>query len=72
MLKPLTIDHNKLWKIFKEMEIPDNLSCLLKNLYVRPQKRHRSIEQSFGLFGRGRRGMILENGIETGIISYKK
>ena len=27
-------DHNKLWKILKEMEIPDHLTCLLKNLYA--------------------------------------
>ena len=27
------MDHNKLWKILKEMEIPDNLTCLLRNLY---------------------------------------
>ena len=40
-------------------------------LYARQQKRHRCIEQSFGLCGRGR-GMIWENGIETCIISYKK
>ena len=26
--------HNKLWKILKEMEIPDHLTCLLRNLYV--------------------------------------
>ena len=26
-------DHNKLWKIHKEMEIPDHLTCLLRNLY---------------------------------------
>ena len=26
--------HNKLWKILKEMEIPDLLTCLLKNLYA--------------------------------------
>ena len=25
------MDHNKLWKILKEMEIPDHLTCLLKN-----------------------------------------
>ena len=41
-------------------------------LYARQQKRHRCIEQSFGLCGRGKRGMIWENGIETCIISYKK
>ena len=25
------VDHNKLWKILKEMRIPDNLTCLLRN-----------------------------------------
>ena len=28
------VDHNKLWKILKEMEIPDHLICLLRNLYA--------------------------------------
>ena len=28
------VDHNKLWKILKEMEIPDHLSCFLRNLYA--------------------------------------
>ena len=41
-------------------------------LYVRHQKRHRCIEQSFGLWGGGVVGMIWENGIETCIISYMK
>ena len=26
------VDHNKLWKILKEMGIPDHLTCLLRNL----------------------------------------
>ena len=34
MLKPLTVDHNKLWKILKKMRIPDHLTSLLKNLYA--------------------------------------
>ena len=34
MPKPLTVDHNKLWKIIQEMGIPDHLSCLLRNLYA--------------------------------------
>ena len=34
MPKPLTVDHNKLWKIFQEMGIPDHLTCLLRNLYA--------------------------------------
>ena len=29
------VDHNKLWKILKEMGIPDHLTCLLRNLYAR-------------------------------------
>ena len=28
------VDHNKLWKILKEMGIPDRLSCLLRNLHA--------------------------------------
>ena len=28
------VDHNKLWKILKEMDIPDHLTCLLRNLYA--------------------------------------
>ena len=33
MPKPLTEDHNKLWKILQEMEISDHLIYLLRNLY---------------------------------------
>ena len=28
------VDHNKLWKLLKEMGIPDHLTCLLRNLYA--------------------------------------
>ena len=28
------VDHNKLWKILQEMEIPDHLTCLLRNIYA--------------------------------------
>ena len=31
------VDHNKLWKILKEMGIPDHLTCLLQNLYAVPE-----------------------------------
>src|SRR5574341_1285511 len=34
MPKPLTVDHNKLWEILKEMGILDHLICLLRNLYA--------------------------------------
>ena len=29
-----SVDHNKLWRILKEMGIPDHLTCLLRNLYA--------------------------------------
>ena len=28
------VDHNKLWKILKEIGIPDHLTCLMRNLYA--------------------------------------
>ena len=28
------MDHNKMWKILQKMEIPDDLTCLLRNLYA--------------------------------------
>ena len=28
------VDHNKLWEVLKEMGIPDQLTCLLRNLYA--------------------------------------
>ena len=28
------VDHNKMWKILKEMGIPDHLTCLLRNMYA--------------------------------------
>ena len=34
MPKPLTVDHNKLWKVLKEMGTADCLTCLLRNLYA--------------------------------------
>ena len=34
MPKPWYVDHNKLWKILKEMGMPDHLICLLRNLYA--------------------------------------
>ena len=32
--KPCCVDHKKLWKILKEIGIPDHLTCLLRNLYA--------------------------------------
>ena len=37
MLFRSCVDYNKLWKILKEMGIPDHLTCLLRNLYARQE-----------------------------------
>ena len=45
------MDQNKLWKILKEMGIPDHLICLLRNLYagqVRKQQLELDMEQQTG------------------------
>ena len=43
------VDHYKLWKILQEMEIPDHLSCLLRNLYVgQEQQLDPYMEQTTG------------------------
>ena len=34
LCQSLYVDHNKLWKILKEMGIPDHLTCLLRNVYA--------------------------------------
>ena len=36
------VDHNKLWKILKEMGVPDHLTCLLRNLYAGQEARVRT------------------------------
>ena len=36
------VDHNKLWKILKEMRIPDHWTCLLRNLYAGQEATVRS------------------------------
>ena len=43
------VDHNKLWKILKEMGIPDHLTCLPRDLYaVKKQQLELDMEQQTG------------------------
>ena len=43
------VDHNKLWKILKEIGIPDHLTCLLRNqMQVRKQELELDMEQRTG------------------------
>ena len=48
-LKPLiVVDHHKLWKILKEIGIPDHLSCLLRNMYAGQEATEPDMEQWYG------------------------
>ena len=56
------VDHNKLWKILKEIGIPDHLTCLLRNLYAGQEATVRTGHGATDLFqvGKGvRQGCIL-------------
>ena len=56
------VDHNKLWKILREMEIPDHLICLLRNLYSGQEAKVRTGHGTTDWFqiGKGvRQGCIL-------------
>ena len=56
------VDHNKLWKILKEMGIPHHLTCLLRNLYAGQEATDRTGHGTTDWFqiGKGvRRGCIL-------------
>ena len=56
------VDHNKLWKILKEMGIPDHLTCLWRNLYVGQEARAKTSHGTIDWFqiGKGvRQGCIL-------------
>ena len=54
-------DHSKLWKIIKELEIPDHLICLLRNLYADQEAtviiRHGTMD--WFKIGKGIQGCIL-------------
>ena len=56
------VDHSKLWKILKEMEIPDHLICLLRNLYAGQEATVRNGHETTDWFqiGKGvRQGCML-------------
>ena len=55
------VDHNKLWKILKEMGIPDHLTCLLRNLHAGQEATVRTDHGTTDLFQIG-------NGVHQGFI----
>ena len=48
------VDHNKLWKILKEMRIPDHLTCLLRNLYLGQEATIRTLHRTTDWFKTGK------------------
>ena len=50
------VDHNKLWKILKEMEISDHLTCPLRNLYAGQEATVRTRHRTTDWFQIGKRG----------------
>ena len=48
------MDHNKLWKILKEMGIPDHFTCLLRNLYAGQEATIRILLGTTGWFKIGK------------------
>ena len=51
------VDQNKLWKILQEMEIPDHLTCLLRNLYAGQEATVRTGHGTTDWFQIGKRSM---------------
>ena len=49
------VDHNKLWKILKEMGIPDHLTCLLRNQYAGQEATVRTGHETTDCFQIGKR-----------------
>ena len=49
------VDHNKLWKILKQMEIPDHLTCLWRNLYAGQEATVRTAHGTTDWFQIGKR-----------------
>ena len=44
------VDHNKLWKILKEMRISDHLTCLMRNLYAGQEAEFRALHGTAAWF----------------------
>ena len=48
------VDHNEVWKILKEMGIPDHLTCLLRNLYAGQEAKVRTGHETIDWFKIGK------------------
>ena len=69
------VDHNKLWKILREMGIPDHLTCFLRNLYAGQEATVRTGHGTERVTGRKARGLQMEEiacKCQTFLISLKQ
>ena len=69
----LTVDHKKLWKILKEMGIPDHLTCLLRNLYAGQEATVRTGHETTDWFQIGKgvhQGCILSSCLFNLYVEY--
>ena len=73
------VDHNKLWKILKEMEIPDHLTCLLRNRYAGQEATVRTghgttdwfqIGKGFGIVNKTEIDVIFWNSLAFSMIQW--
>ena len=67
------VDHNKLWKILKEMRIPDHLTYLLRNLYAGQEATVRTGHGKIGWFQIGKgvhQGCILSHCLFNLYVEY--
>ena len=67
------MDHNKLWKILKEMGRPDHLTCLLRNLYAGQEATVRTghVPTEWFQIGKGvRQGCVLSPCLFTSYAEY--
>ena len=48
------VDHNKLWNILQEMEIPDHFTCLVRNLYAGQEATARTLHRTTNWFKIGK------------------
>ena len=59
-----SVDHSKLWKILKEMGIPDHLTCLLRNLYAGQEAAVRTRHGTMDWFQTGKEYIMQNSGLD--------
>ena len=64
------MDHNKLWKILKEMRIPHHLTCLLRNMYAGQEATVRTVKNLLPMQETQVRSLGREDPLEEGMATH--